>query len=153
MQVRLCCGMALDALTACGTGMQGRRQVRILGSVKTIISKVRAEPRMRTRLLPCIPVPQAVNASKAIPQQSLTCIPIMSRSLSYCLPRYKGMVRSESELEQNAVERNEVFSIQLIPQLLKTRGLLGRKRFTVKVVSIHYPDPTAVAAPHSLNRI
>lgn len=39
---------------------------------------------------PAIPVPQAVHASKAIPQQSLTCILIMSGSLSHCLSRYKG---------------------------------------------------------------
>ena len=39
---------------------------------------------------PAIPVPQAVHASKAIPQQSLICILIMSGSLSHCLSRYKG---------------------------------------------------------------
>mgnify|MGYP007121859472 CR=1 FL=1 len=42
MQVRLCCGMALDAWTACGTEMQGGGVRAYLCSVKTITSKVRA---------------------------------------------------------------------------------------------------------------
>lgn len=39
--------------------------------------------------LSCISVPQAVKASKAMPQQSLTCILTMSGSLSRCLSRCK----------------------------------------------------------------
>lgn len=108
---------------------------------------------MLFHLLPCISVPQAVYASKAMPQQSLTCVLIMSWSLSHCLPRCRGRVLSESELEQDAVERNEVIPIQLIPQSLEQCGLFGRKRFAVEVVSIRDFDSAAVAAPHSLNGI
>mgnify|MGYP007123095162 CR=1 FL=1 len=45
---------------------------------------------------PCISVPQAVHASKAMPQQSLTCILTMSGSLSHCsfCRRSVGVIRS-----------------------------------------------------------
>ena len=50
MQVRLCCGMALDALTACGTGIAGEEVNPYPRSVKTIISKdPRAIDRRRQR--------------------------------------------------------------------------------------------------------
>ena len=45
MQARLCCGMALDAWTACGTRIAGEKVNPYPRSVKTIISKVRAGPQ------------------------------------------------------------------------------------------------------------
>ena len=72
------------------------------GPARTFDMIVLTEQRMRTRLLSCIPVPQAVLASIAIPQQSLTCILTMSGSLSHCLSRYIGCV-SGSKLDENAV--------------------------------------------------
>ena len=76
---------------------------------------------------PCISVPQAVHASKAMPQQSLTCILTMSGSLSHCLSRCRRTELSESELEQDAVKYDKVVPVQLISQPLKKRSLLGSK--------------------------
>ena len=39
MQVKLCCGMALDAKTVCGTGIQERRQNRIPVSSKRLYQR------------------------------------------------------------------------------------------------------------------
>ena len=69
---------------------------------------------IRSHPPPCISVPQAVHASKAMPQQSLTCILTMSGSLSHCLSRYRRRELSESELEQDAVEYDKVVPVQLI---------------------------------------
>lgn len=63
------------------------------------------------------------------------------------------MATSESELEQDAVKRNEVVPFQLIPQPLEKRSLFGRKRLAVEVVSVRNPDPAAVAAPHCFNGV
>lgn len=60
------------------------------GSARAFDMIVLTKRGIRSHLLPCIPVPQAVYASKAMPQQSLTCILIMRGSLSHCLPRYNG---------------------------------------------------------------
>ena len=57
---------------------------------------------------------------------------------------------SESELEQDAVKRYKVVSIQLIPQLLEQRGLFRGKCFAIKVVSVYGFD-SAVATPYCLN--
>ena len=72
------------------------------GPARTFDMIVLTEQRMRPRLLSYIPVPQAVLASIAIPQQSLTCILTMSGSLSHCLSRCIGCV-SGSKLDENAV--------------------------------------------------
>lgn len=60
---------------------------------------------------------------------------------------------SESELEQDAVKRNEVVSVQLISQPLKKRSLLGSKHLAVEIVSVCDLDSATVAASHSLNGI
>ncbi len=102
---------------------------------------------------PCISVPQAVHASKAMPQQSLTCILTMSGSLSHCLSRCRRTEFSESELKQDAVENDAVFSVQLIPQPLEKRSLLGCKNIAVEIISIRNPDPASITSADSFNRI
>ena len=108
---------------------------------------------MQSHLLPYIPTPQAVYVSRAMPQQSLTCILIMRRNLSHCFPRCKGWVMSKSKLKQDTVEDNEVVSVQLISQPLKECGLLESKCFSVEIVSFRNFDPAAITASHGLNRI
>lgn len=123
------------------------------GPARTFDMIVLTEQRMRSRLLSYIPVPQAVLASIAIPQQSLTCILTMSGSLSHCLSRCKRTEFSESELEQDAVEYNKVVSVQLISQPLKKRSLLRSERPSIEEESICNLNPATIAAPHRLNGI
>ena len=104
------------------------------GSARTFDMIVLTERETRPRLLSCVPTPQAVYASKTMPQQSLTCIPIISGSLSHCLSRCSGRMLSESKLEQDAVQDNKVVSIQLISQPLKKRSLLRSERLAVEEV-------------------
>lgn len=123
------------------------------GPARTFDMIVLTEQRMRPRLLSYIPVPQAVLASIAIPQQSLTCILTMSGSLSHCLSRCRRTEFSESELKQDAVENDAVFSVQLIPQPLEKRSLLGCKNIAVEIISIRNPDPASITSADSFNRI
>lgn len=65
----------------------------------------------------------------------------------------RGIELSESELEQDAVEDDAIFSVQLIPQPLEKRSLLRSKRLAVEIVSVRNLNPATVAAPHCLNGI
>lgn len=60
---------------------------------------------------------------------------------------------SESELKQDAVERNEVVAVQLISQPLKKRSLLRSERPSIEEESIRNLNPATIAAPHRLNGI
>lgn len=75
------------------------------------------------------------------------------RGLSHCLSRCRRAERSESELEQDAVKNDTVFSVQLIPQPLEECCLLRSKCLAVEIVSLRNLDPATVASPHRLNGI
>lgn len=77
----------------------------------------------------------------------------MSGGLSHCLSRCRKAELSESELEQDAVKNDTVFSVQLIPQPLEERSLLRSKCLAVEIVSLRNLDPATVASPHRLNGI
>ncbi len=69
---------------------------------------------------------------------------------------YQGARRGElleSELEQDAVEYNEIVAIQLISQPLEERSLFGCKNITIKIVAIRNPDPASIASADSFKRI
>ena len=94
-------------------------------------------------LLSYIPVPQAVLASIAIPQQSLTCILTMSGSLSHCLSRYIGCV-SGSKLDEDAVERIKVIPDKMFPLPDQQRDLSRIERPVMEIISIRNSHTPAV---------
>ena len=122
------------------------------GPARTFDMIVLTEQRMRSRLLSYIPVPQAVLASIAIPQQSLTCILTMSGSLSHCLSRCIGCV-SGSKLDENAVHGIKVITYKLVCQLCEKRDLLCVKASVIEIITIRDFNAPTITAPNRFKRV
>ena len=122
------------------------------GPARTFDMIVLTEQRMRPRLLSYIPVPQAVLASIAIPQQSLTCILTMSGSLSHCLSRCIGCV-SGSKLDENAVHGIKVITYKLVCQLCEKGDLLCVKASVIEIITIRDFNAPTITAPNRFKRV